>query len=138
MDNNRILKVQEQIRRILAGVLLKEKDSFGIGIVSINDILVSRDLSTAKVLVSFIAEDDQEKVFQKLIRRSGTIQTHLYKNFPVKRVPKIIWLLDKEPGSTYRIEKLLDDIHSTTGENRDFPEANADRSADSDSITSQT
>lgn len=133
--NYRLEKVQQQIRRILSEVLLKEKDSFGIGIVSINDILVSRDLSTAKVLISFIAETDQEGAFQKLIRRAGTIQTHLYRNFPVKKVPKIIWLLDKEPDSAYRIEKLLDDIHSTTGENRDLPEANVDRSADSDSIT---
>jgi len=134
--NYRIPKVQHQINRILSEVLLKERDALGVGIVSINDILVSRDLSTVKVLVSFIAEVNQQKAFQKLLRNTNKIQTHLYKNFPVKKVPKIIWQLDNNPDAAYRIEKILDDIKSTTGEDRDISSPGADGEEYTDSFTS--
>lgn len=133
---HRIEKVGEQIRRILSEVLLKEKDTFSIGIVSINDILVSRDLHTVKVWVSFIAESDPEKTFQRLLRHSREIQTYLYRRFPVKKVPQIVWQFDKEPEATYRIEKILDDIHSTERENRDISESGANGTEDSDRFAS--
>ena len=130
----RIAKVQEQIRRILSGVLLKEKDELRVGIVSINDILVSRDLATVKVWVSFIAEPDQDKAFQRLLQRGRQIQTYLYRQFPVKKVPQIVWQLDREPDATYRVEKLLDDIRPITGTNPEPKESGSNSEEDSDSL----
>lgn len=132
----RLPKVQQQIKRLLSEFLLKERDALGIGIVSINDILVSRDLNTAKVLVSFIAEPNQQKAFQKLIRNAGKIQTYLYKNFPVRKVPKVIWQFDAEPAAGYRIEQILDDIQSTTRSDRDISGTGSDGESSSDSIAS--
>jgi len=133
--SDRVLKVQEQIRRLLAQLLLRE-GNFGVGMVSINDILVSRDLSTAKILVSFIAEKDQPAAFKRLLRHAHKLQTHLYKNLPVKKVPKIIWLLDGQPDATYQIEKLLDDISSTPHSHRDLPESGDNSPEDSDRLAS--
>lgn len=133
--SDRILKVQEQIRRLLSEFILKE-GNFGIGIISINDILVSRDLNTVKVWVSFIGEADQETAFQKLLRQNRSIQTFLFKNFPVKKVPKIVWQLDTEPEAVYRVEKLLDDIHSTSRENPGLPGESKGGPEDSDRLPS--
>jgi len=132
----RVAKVQEQIRRILSEVLLKEKDELRVGIVSINDILVSRDLATVKVWVSFIAEPDQDKAFHRLLQRGRQIQTYLYRKFPVKKVPQIVWQLDREPDAAYRVEKLLDDIQPTERENRDLPESSPDRPENSGRVAS--
>ena len=129
--NDRILRVQQQIRRLLSEFLLKE-GNFSIGIISINDILVSRDLSTVKIWVSFIAEQDQEQAFQKLLRHSNKAQTFLYKNLPVKKVPKILWQLDTKPDLTYRLEKILDDLRRASGTDRDISESNPDGTEDPD------
>lgn len=136
--NRRLAKVQAQIRRILSEMLLKERDSFGVGIVSINDILVSRDLNTVKVWVSFIAEKNQEAAFKKLLRYTNPIQTYLFRNFPVKKVPKITWQLDTEPDATYRIDKLLDDIQPTSGPDQHFSQSDTAGETDSDRLASET
>lgn len=133
--SHRLAKVQQQIRRLLAEVLLKE-GNFGIGMISINDILVSRDLNTVKVWVSFIAEKNQEATFKKLLRYTNPIQTYLFRNFPVKKVPKITWQLDTGPDATYRIDKLLDDIQPTSGTNRDISEPGAGGDEDSGRLPS--
>ncbi|MFH0912355.1 MAG: 30S ribosome-binding factor RbfA [Patescibacteria group bacterium] len=117
----RLAQVQQQIHRLLAEVLIKERDNFNIGMVSINDILVSQDLNTVKVWVSFIATADQELAFQKLLRHAPAIQTFLYKHFPVRKVPKIVWQLDSDPDIANRVEKLLDDIKPTSGKDQDTP-----------------
>ena len=132
----RLPKVEQHIRRVLSEFLLKERDHLGIGIVSINGILVSRDLSSARILVSFIAEPDQQQAFHKLMRHAREMQTHLFRNFQVKKVPKIIWELDLDPASAYKIEKLLDDISPTPRENRDFPNTREQSESDSDSRAS--
>lgn len=136
--NLRLAKVQAQIRRILSEVLLKERDNFGVGIVSINDILVSRDLNTVKVWVSFIAEPNQAAAFKKLLRQNNSIQTYLFRNFPVKKVPKITWQLDIAPDATYRIDKLLDDINPTPRKGRHISQSDADGETDSDRFASET
>ena len=113
-----------------------KEGNFDIGIISINDILVSQDLSMVKVWVSFIAEPDQDTAFQKLLRQKNAIQTFLYKNFPVKKVPKIIWQLDTEPDATYRVEKLLDDIQSTSSQDPGLPGESETRPEDPDRFSS--
>jgi len=133
--SDRVLKVQKQIHRLISEALLKE-GNFDIGIISINDILVSQDLSMVKVWVSFIAEPDQDTAFQKLLRQKNAIQTFLYKNFPVKKVPKIIWQLDTEPDATYRVEKLLDDIQSTSSQDPGLPGESETRPEDPDRFSS--
>ncbi|MFA5967015.1 MAG: ribosome-binding factor A [Patescibacteria group bacterium] len=122
--SHRLEQVQQQIHRLISEFLLKE-GNFGIGIISINDILVSRDLSTVKIWVSFIAEKDQEQAFNQLLRHANQVQTFLYRNFPVKKVPKVVWQLDTKPDAAYRIEKLLDDIRPTTGTNPGSEESDA-------------
>ncbi|MBU1092357.1 30S ribosome-binding factor RbfA [Patescibacteria group bacterium] len=134
--SHRIAQVQKQIRRVLSELLAKEGEDYGIGMVSINDILLSRDLGGAKVWVSFIAEPDQKTTFAKLIRHSKSIQTHLYKNLPIKKVPIITWILDENPALSYRIDEILDDINPTNRKNPELPPDSYQGGKDSDSLSS--
>ena len=63
--SHRIARIQSELERILGEFFLKEGRGFGIGMVSVNGILVSSDLSGAKVLVSFIGEQHPESAFKK-------------------------------------------------------------------------
>ena len=133
--SDRIIKVQEQIRRILSEYLVKE-GNFDNGITSINDIVVSQDLSMAKVWVSFIAEKNPEAAFKILLHHGRAIQTYLFKKLPVKKIPKIFWQLDTHPEKGLRIEQLLDDISRTSRQDQDISESGADRPEDSDCLPS--
>ncbi|MFH1088534.1 MAG: 30S ribosome-binding factor RbfA [Patescibacteria group bacterium] len=133
---DRILKVQKQIRRVLSELLSRDGQDYGIGMVSISDILLSRDLGSAKIWVHFIAEPDQKTAFAKLIRHSKTIQTHLYKSLLIKKVPTITWLLDEKPELSYRIDELLDDIKPTNRQDSEIPPSDSLGGTDSDSLPS--
>ncbi|HCR42317.1 TPA: 30S ribosome-binding factor RbfA [Patescibacteria group bacterium] len=134
--SHRIPKVQQQIQRILSEILLKQGEDFGIGMVSINDILVSQDLSSAKVWVGFVAEPKPAAAFQRLLRHSKAIQTQVYKQLPIKKVPTISWLLDENPELHYRIDQLLDDITPTNRKNSELPPNDTGDGADSDCLPS--
>jgi len=108
--NLRLEKVKSQLKRILGNIFINKGKDFGIDFVSINDILISRDLSSAKVWVSFASKTDQQGSFNNLIKNSKAIQSLLYKQFVIKKVPKIQWQLDSDFDLEHRIEKILDDI----------------------------
>ncbi len=111
--NLRLQRVKSQLQRILGEIFIKEGSGFGVGFISINDILISRDLSQAKIWVSFTGEKNQETIFKRLTKKSKLIQSLLYKKLLMKRVPKILWYLDKDPQQRYKVESILDDIKSS-------------------------
>ncbi|OGB75437.1 ribosome-binding factor A [candidate division Kazan bacterium RIFCSPHIGHO2_01_FULL_49_10] len=107
---HRVARIQSEIERILGEFFLKEGRGFGIGMVSVNGILVSSDLASAKVLVSFIGEQHPEAAFKKLIKHGRDVQTFIFRRLQIRKVPKLIFELDKDPAGAYRVDQLLDDI----------------------------
>jgi ribosome-binding factor A len=106
----RVERIKSELERILGEFFLKEGRGFGIGMVSVNGILVSSDLSSAKVLVSFIGEQHPEAAFKKLIQHGREVQTFVFRRLLIRKVPKLMFELDQDPAGAYRIDQLLDDI----------------------------
>lgn len=129
-------KVVSQIERLLAQIFHRPEIDLGEGLVTVNDIVVSRDLASAKVWVSFT--HNPEANFKKLLAQSGAIQTQLYKSLPIRKVPKIIWQLWTDPGSGYRIDRILDDIKRTQNQDSAASADGGGGEADTDSDTQET
>lgn len=110
-------KLQSQIQRILGEIFIQEGKTWGVNLISINDIVMSSDLSEAKVWVSFIGEKNQAAAFKNLSKRLKAIQSLFYKKLAVRHVPKLIWQLDEDPTRRYRIEEILDDISRSQNKN---------------------
>lgn len=108
--SHRVARIQSELERLLGEFFLKEGRGFGMGIVSINGILVSSDLSTARVLVSFIGEQHPEAAFKRLTKHGRDIQTFVFRRLQIRKVPKLMFELDKDPAGAYRVDQLLDDI----------------------------
>lgn len=116
----RVERIKSELERILGEFFLKEGRSLGIGMVSVNGILVSSDLSTARVMVSFIGEKDQETAFKRLIKHGKGIQTFVFHRLQIRKVPKLALELDKDPSGAYRLDKLLDDIDRSPKQDSDL------------------
>ncbi|MEA1909560.1 MAG: 30S ribosome-binding factor RbfA [Patescibacteria group bacterium] len=127
--SKRIEMVQKQLQRLLGEYFVKYGKDFDINFVSIDDIVISRDLGTAKVWVSFLSNANPDKTFQRLKKSSRAIQSYIYKHMPLRRVPNIKWIKGDGPGGQNRIEALLDDIKSDSehsGSETDGPEGSED------------
>lgn len=120
-------KIVSQIRRLLADIFRRPEIDLGEGLVTVNDIVVSRDLASARVWVSFTINPHVN--FKKLVAQSGAVQTQLYKSLPIRKVPKLIWQLLEDPTAHYRIDQILDDIKRTHSPNTGAPKSGDDRPA---------
>lgn len=106
-------QVVSQIERVLGEIFIQQGKTWGINLISINDIVISSDLSRAKIWVSFIGEKNQPAAFKNLQNKAKQIQSLFYKKIILRQVPKLFWFLDQNPDKDCRIEGILDDIKKT-------------------------
>lgn len=114
--SRRLEKIESQMKRILGEIFIKKSSDFDIGLISIDDIVISRDLSQAKIWVSFIGKGERGTSFKRLLKNTREIQSLLYKQMSMKRVPKVQWQLADNLDGRIRIEQILDDIKEDQAE----------------------
>ena len=72
--NHRHQKLVSQIQRILGEIFIQEGKTWGVNLISVNDIVMSSDLSKANVWVSFIGEKNQTAAFKNLSKHLKEVQ----------------------------------------------------------------
>ena len=110
-DFGRDLRVAEFIRDELSSIIqLKMRDP-RVGMVAINDVRVSRDLSYADVYVSRIGTatpEDQETLIGVLNRAAGYFRSELAKRHSMRTTPKPRFHYDELVERGPRLEALID------------------------------
>jgi len=106
---NRVLKINELIKKELGGIILKEIDVPQKSIVTITRIETMPNLKQAYAYVSVIGEDEQ-RILNILNHKIYNIQHSLNKKLNMRPVPKIIFKQEKETEKAARIEELLEKI----------------------------
>lgn len=90
--------------------------------VTVTNVMMSPDLSVAKVYLSFILSDDRQKIMDTLNQRKNDIRRVLGNRIgkAVRVVPELIFYLDESADYASHIDKLLSDL--------DIPPADEDES----------
>lgn len=102
----RVERVNELIRRELASLLKKETKDPRLQMVSITDVLSSRDLSSAKVFYT-VPEAQQNIVAPLLDKASGFFRSRLSKTLDLRHTPALKFIYDSAPNTGVRIDDLL-------------------------------
>lgn len=109
---SRTERVNQQLHREIANILQHEfKHRYPeIGMVTVSGVEVSRDLSHAKVYVSFLLEDaDKNKRDMELIKQgAGFIRSNLAKKIKMRAVPSIHFMQDNSATVGSKISALVD------------------------------
>ena len=99
-------RVNELIRRELVLLLKKETKDPRLKQVVITDVIVSRDLTSAKVF--FSVDEDSVKIVEPLLdKASGFFRSSLSKALDLRHTPTLKFIYDKTPNVGARIEDLL-------------------------------
>ena len=108
---SRTERVAEQIRRELAGVLLDGFDDRRMSLVSITAVDVSRDLSYAKVHVTYIGGDEAERraVVETLNEAAGFLRHELGRGMRIRSVPRLRFLYDRSIEHGAQLSALIED-----------------------------
>jgi len=96
-------RVAEEIKDLLSDIIHKETRDAGLGIITITDVEVSRDLSHAKVFISLLDDlinsDSQDKSsstakVKALKERAPFLRSQLAKRMRIRKVPELKFIYD--------------------------------------------
>ena len=99
-------RVNELMRRELVLLLKQETKDPRLKQVVITEVLVSRDLTSAKVFFS-VDEDSIEIVVSLLNKASGFFRSSLSKTLDLRHTPTLSFIYDTAPNTGARIDDLL-------------------------------
>jgi len=107
----RDLRVADFVRDELADIIQRGMRDPRVGMVSVNEVKVSRDLSYADVYVSSLSADTPEErqaLVDVLNRASGYLRTELAKRHRMRTTPKPRFHYDELVDEGPRLEALIE------------------------------
>ena len=101
------MTIQREISNILQFDLKNPK----LGFVTVTDVQCSKDLSVAKIYVSFLGKQERNDAGLRVLNHSkGYIRTELSKRLKIRKTPELVFIQDKSLEQGNRIEKILHEI----------------------------
>ena len=107
----RDLRVADFVRDELASIILFGMRDPRVGMVSVNEVTVSKDLSYADIYVSSIDADSQDKrddLIRVLNKAAGFFRSELAKRHSMRTTPQPRFHYDEIVESGPRLEKLIE------------------------------
>jgi ribosome-binding factor A len=104
-------RVADAMRRELALLIQQEVRDPRLGMVNVNDVEVSRDLTTAKVFVTFVGDDDSSNIaasMEVLNKASGFLRSQLAKSIQMRSIPRLYFRYDETSVRGQQLSALID------------------------------
>jgi ribosome-binding factor A len=104
-------RVADYLRQELARLLQAELRDPRVGMVSVNEVEVSRDLAYAKVFVTFMERDSEQEAREQLEVLNGAagfLRTQVSKDARMRTVPKLRFVYDASVTRGRRLSDLID------------------------------
>ncbi len=105
-------RVADLLRREISEIIRLEVRDPRVGLVTISDLSVGRDLGHAKVRVSVLGEEEERtQAIEALNRAKGFIRSTLAKRVRLRTVPDLSFQLDRGAEHSQRINEILETLH---------------------------
>jgi ribosome-binding factor A len=110
-------RVGDQLRAELGTLLAREVHDPGIGFITLTRVNVSPDLQSARVYYTIIGDDRARLgTAQALERVAPFLRRELGRRLRLKRAPRLVFVFDESVGGQDRIERLLQELHTSETE----------------------
>ena len=110
---NRSSRVGHELQKEIAIILQREIKDPRLGMVTVSGVDISRDLSYAKVFVTFLNDDDPQVIEQGLTvlnDAKGYIRTLIGKAMRLRIIPEIKFLYDESLVKGMQMSNLVSDV----------------------------
>ncbi len=105
---SRTRRVGEQIQRDLAELIRSEIRDPRLGMVTVNHVKVSRDMSHARVYVTMLGEQEDRDVSLSILNKmAGYLRGQIGKRMKIRMIPELKFFYDESIDRGARIESLL-------------------------------
>lgn len=104
-------QMAETLRQVITDALTREVRDPRVGFVTVTGVLVSNDLSHARVMVSVPGEDsDKSRALEGLQSAAGFLRSRAARALTTRTVPELHFELDRGLEHAARINELLNTI----------------------------
>jgi ribosome-binding factor A len=104
-------QMAETLRQVITDALTREVRDPRVGFVTVTGVLVSNDLSHARVMVSVPGEDsDKSRALEGLQSAAGFLRSRAARALTTRTVPELHFELDRGLEQAARINELLNTI----------------------------
>ncbi len=106
-------RVAQELQKEIAIILQREVKDPRVGMVTVSDVEISRDLAYAKVFVTFLFDEDEsvvERGLEGLNKASGYIRTLVGKAMRLRIVPELRFFYDQSLVEGMRMSNLVTDV----------------------------
>ncbi|TCT18547.1 ribosome-binding factor A [Bibersteinia trehalosi] len=106
-------RVAQELQKEIAVILQREVKDPRIGMVTVSDVEISRDLAYAKIYVTFLFDNDQDAITRSLAglnNASGYIRTLVGKAMRLRIVPELKFFYDKSLVEGMRMSNLVTNV----------------------------
>ncbi|MFQ1004641.1 30S ribosome-binding factor RbfA [Gilliamella sp. CG22] len=110
---NRSSRVGHELQKEIAIILQREIKDPRLGMVTVSGVDISRDLSYAKVFVTFLNDDDPQIIEQGLTvlnDAKGYIRTLIGKAMRLRIIPEIKFFYDESLVKGMQMSSLVSDV----------------------------
>lgn len=106
-------RVAQELKKEVAVILQREVKDPRIGMVTVSDVEVSRDLAYAKIFITFLFDNDQEAINQGmkgLEKASPYIRSLVGKAMRLRIVPELHFIYDESLVEGMRMSNLVSNV----------------------------
>ena len=104
-------QVAETLRQVIADALTREVRDPRVGFVTLTGVLVTNDLSHARIMVTVPGEEaDKTRALEGLQSAAGFLRSRAARSLTTRSVPELHFELDRGLEHAARISELLNDI----------------------------
>ena len=109
----RVGRLADQIRSEVAGMIGGELKDPRVGFTTVTRVELSRDLHHARVWVSVLGDPaTQQRTLEGLESAGGYLRREVSQRLRLRRVPDLIFVLDRSLEEASRMEALLHDLRT--------------------------
>ncbi|OOB79746.1 MAG: ribosome-binding factor A [Epulopiscium sp. Nele67-Bin001] len=114
MANQRIMRVNEEIKREIAELVREEiKDPRVNGtMVSVTAVETTSDLKSAKIFISVLQEDKQSEVIEALQAASKFIRKEVAKRLNLRNTPELTFKADDSIAYGMKMSQVIHEVMS--------------------------
>lgn len=113
MREKRVQRIGEELRRVISDIIRsKIKDPRIPEIISVTNVLVTNDLSFAKIFIEIMGtKEEQEAALEGLNSAKGFIKKEISSEVKLRQMPELIFILDETLDINLKMEKLIEEVN---------------------------
>ncbi len=117
--NNRMIRINDEIKREISEVIRSELKDPRIGLItSVLKAETTNDLKYCKIYVSILGDDEKKKeTMEGLKNASGFIRKQIAVRINLRNTPELKFILDDSLEYGFKISKIIDDINNGSDKN---------------------